>query len=101
MKSCPVHRFQIQVSLKGTTPALINIAGMQELCAWIECVHIAKNGGSLGQELDRLGFEPFLTLFATSGLVSMARSYRVRRYGDDRFCFSCFHFNPLSELVCP
>ena len=50
-------------------PALISIAGMQELCAWIERVQIARNGGTL-TDRGLAALRPYL--------VPLAQEDRVR-----------------------
>ena len=50
-------------------PALISIAGMQELCAWIERVQIAHNGGTL-TDRGLTALRPYL--------VPLAQEDRVR-----------------------
>jgi hypothetical protein len=53
-------------------PALISSAGMQELCAWIERVQIARNGGTLSDR-GLTSLRPYL--------VPLAQEDRVRALG--------------------
>lgn len=53
-------------------PALISIAGMQELCAWIERVQIAYNGGTL-TDRGLTALRPYLVPLAQEDRVNMLR----------------------------
>jgi hypothetical protein len=53
-------------------PALISIAGMQELCAWIERVQIAHNGGTL-TDRGLTALRPYLVPLAQEDRVKVLR----------------------------
>ena len=65
------------LSYSGVTqehfPALISFAGMQELCAWIERVQIARNSGTL-TDLGLTSLRPYLVPLAQEDRV---RAFRV------------------------
>jgi hypothetical protein len=66
-------------------PALISIAGMQELCAWIERVQIARSGGTL-TDRGLAALRPYLVPLAQEDRVKALRvllSPDARKFLDD------------------
>jgi hypothetical protein len=64
---------------------LISIAGMQELCAWIERVQIARNGGTL-TDRGLSALRPYLVPLAQEDRVTVLRvllSPDARKFLDD------------------
>jgi len=79
----------VPLSYSGLTqrhyPALISIAGMQELCAWIERVQIARNGGTL-TDRGLAALRPYLVPLAQEDRVRALRvllSPDARKFLDD------------------